>query len=170
MKTVQMMLAEAEAEVPRISPDEAKGLLGRADVLFLDVREPAEVATSGKVPGALAVPRGLVEFRADPAAAMHDKVFDRAKTVIAYCASGGRSALVGRTLKEMGYSNVRNLGGFKGWLEAGGEVEKTCLPCGGALRPNGLTAPVHCRRCSSPGRLRQRSHGLLPSPQLCPPA
>jgi rhodanese-related sulfurtransferase len=125
MKTVQAMLAEAEAEVPRISPDEAKGLLGRADVLFLDVREPAEVATSGKVPGALAVPRGLVEFRADPASAMHDAAFDRAKTVIAYCASGGRSALVGKTLKEMGYSNVRNLGGFKGWLEAGGEVEKT---------------------------------------------
>ena len=124
MKTVQTMLAEAEAEVPRISPDEAKGLLGRADVLFLDVREPAEVATSGKVPGALAVPRGLVEFRADPASAMHDTAFDRAKTVIAYCASGGRSALVGKTLKDMGYSNVRNLGGFKGWLEAGGEVEK----------------------------------------------
>ena len=81
MKTVQTMLAEAEAAVPRISPDEAKGLLGRADVLFLDVREPAEVATSGKVPGALAVPRGLVEFRADPASAMHDKAFDRAKTV-----------------------------------------------------------------------------------------
>src|SRR6266545_413725 len=117
MKTVQAMLAEAEAQVPRISPEEAKALLGRADVLFLDVREPAEVATSGKVPGALAVPRGLVEFRADPASAMHDAAFDRAKTVIAYCASGGRSALVGKTLKEMGYSNVRNLGGFKGWLE-----------------------------------------------------
>ena len=94
MKTVQTMLAEAEAEVPRISPDEAKGLLGRADVLFLDVREPAEVAASGKVPGALAVPRGLVEFRADPASAMHDAAFDRSKAVIAYCASGGRSALV----------------------------------------------------------------------------
>src|ERR1700736_3825083 len=75
MKTVQAMLAEAEAEVPRISPDEAKGLLGRTDVLFLDVREPAEVATSGKVPGALAVPRGLVEFRADPASALHDAAF-----------------------------------------------------------------------------------------------
>jgi rhodanese-related sulfurtransferase len=124
MKTVQSMLAEAEAEVPRISPDEAKKLVGRADVLFLDVREPAEVATSGKVPGALAIPRGLVEFRADPASALHDAAFDRSKTVVAYCASGGRSALVGKTLKDMGYSNVRNLGGFKGWLEAGGEVEK----------------------------------------------
>jgi rhodanese-related sulfurtransferase len=124
MKTVQAMLAEAEAEVPRISPEEAKGLLGRTDVLFLDVREPAEVAASGKVPGALAVPRGLVEFRADPASPQHDAAFDRAKTVVAYCASGGRSALVGKTLKEMGYANVKNLGGFKGWLDAGGEVEK----------------------------------------------
>jgi rhodanese-related sulfurtransferase len=124
MKTVQAMLAEADAQVPRISPEEAKGLVGRSDVLFLDVREPAEVAASGKVPGAVTIPRGLVEFRADPASALHDKAFDPAKTVVAYCASGGRSALVGKTLKEMGYSNVRNLGGFKGWLDAGGEVEK----------------------------------------------
>jgi rhodanese-related sulfurtransferase len=124
MKTVQAMLAEAEAQVPRISPEEAKELVGRGDVLFLDVREPAEVAASGKVPGAVAIPRGLVEFRADPASALHDKAFDPAKTVVAYCASGGRSALVGKTLKEMGYANVRNLGGFKGWLDAGGEVEK----------------------------------------------
>ena len=124
MKTVQTMLAEADAVVPRITPEEAKELVGRSDVLFLDVREPAEVATSGKVPGALAVPRGLVEFRADPASPRHDAAFDRAKTVVAYCASGGRSALVGKTLKDMGYGNVRNLGGFKGWLDAGGEVEK----------------------------------------------
>ena len=124
MKTVQSMLAEADALVPRITPDEAKKLLGRADVLFLDVREPAEVATSGKVPGALTIPRGLVEFRADPTSALHDAAFDRAKTVVAYCASGGRSALVLKTLKEMGYENVRNLGGFKGWLDAGGDVEK----------------------------------------------
>ena len=124
MKTVQTRLAEAEAAVPRIGPDEAKALVGRADVLFLDVREPPEVATSGKVPGALAVPRGLVEFRADPASPMHDKAFDRAKTIVTYCASGGRSALVGKTLKDMGYTNVRNLGGFKGWVDAGGAVEK----------------------------------------------
>jgi rhodanese-related sulfurtransferase len=125
MKTVQQMLAEAEAEVRRISPEEAKELVGRPDVLFLDVREPAEVAASGKVPGALAIPRGLVEFRADPASPLHDAGFDRAKTVVAYCASGGRSALVGKVLKDMGYANVRNLGGFKGWLDAGGEVEKS---------------------------------------------
>lgn len=125
MKTVQSMLAEAHAAVPAISPQDAKVLVGKPDVLFLDVREPPEVAASGKVPGALAVPRGLVEFRADPASPMHDKSFDRSKTIVCYCASGGRSALVGETLKDMGYENVRNLGGFQGWVTAGGAVEKS---------------------------------------------
>jgi rhodanese-related sulfurtransferase len=124
MKTVQSMLAEADAEVPRVAPQEAKALVGRGDVLFLDVREPAEVAASGKVKGAVAVPRGLVEFRADPASPMHDAAFDRAKTIVTYCASGGRSALVGKTLKDMGYDKVRNLGGFKGWVDAGGEIDQ----------------------------------------------
>src|SRR5215472_16810228 len=117
MKTVQAMLAEADAAVPRISPDEAKGLVGRPDVLFLDVRESAEVAASGKVPGALAIPRGLIEFRADPNSPTRDAGFARAKVVVAYCASGGRSALVGKTLKDLGYIDVRNLGGFKSWLD-----------------------------------------------------
>jgi rhodanese-related sulfurtransferase len=125
MMTVQSMLTEAQAAVPSITPEEARKLVGKADVLFLDVREPPEVAASGKVPGALAVPRGLVEFRADPASPMHDAAFDRSKTIVAYCASGGRSALVGKTLKDMGYTNVRNLGGFKGWVDAGGAVEKS---------------------------------------------
>ena len=125
MKTVQSMLAEANAAVPRIAPQDAKALVGRSDVLFLDVREPPEVAASGKVPGALAVPRGLVEFRADPDSSLHDAAFDRGKTIVAYCASGGRSALVGKTLKDMGYDKVRNLGGFKDWVDAGGEVEKS---------------------------------------------
>ena len=86
-------------------------------MLFLDVREPPEVAASGKVRGAVAVPRGLVEFRADPASPMHDAAFDRAKTVVAYCASGGRSALVGKTLKDMGYAEraqSRRLQGLAG--------------------------------------------------------
>ena len=125
MKTVQDMLAAAESEVPRISAQDAKALHGRSDVVFLDVREPPEVATSGKVAGALAVPRGLVEFRADPASPMHDAAFDRAKTIVISCASGGRAALVGQTLKAMGFGNVRNLGGFKNWLDAGGATDKS---------------------------------------------
>jgi rhodanese-related sulfurtransferase len=122
--TVKDMLAAANAEVPRIAPAEAKALAGSPDVLLLDVRDAAEVATTGKAKGALAVSRGLLEFRADPEAPTHDAAFDRAKTIIVYCASGGRSALAGKTLKDMGYRDVRNLGGFKDWVEAGGEVER----------------------------------------------
>ena len=99
MKTVKEMLRKAEAEVSFIRPEEAKELLGRIDVLFLDVREPNEIAASGKVPGSLAVPRGLIEFRADPSSGMHDAQLNRAKTVIVYCESGERAALAGKTLE-----------------------------------------------------------------------
>jgi rhodanese-related sulfurtransferase len=122
--TVKEMLDAANAAVPRISVHEAKALVGKPDVVFVDLREPPEVAASGKVAGALAIPRGLIEFRADPESPLHDAAFDRAKTIVTYCASGGRSALAGKTLKDMGYTDVRNLGGFKDWAEAGGDIEK----------------------------------------------
>ena len=122
--TVKEMLEAANAAVPRISVHEAKELVGKDNVVFVDLREPPEVAASGKVAGALAIPRGLIEFRADPDSPLHDAAFDRAKTIITYCASGGRSALAGKTLKDMGYTDVRNLGGFKDWAESGGKVDK----------------------------------------------
>ena len=122
--TVKDMLAAANAVVPRISAAEAKSMAGKPEVMLLDVRDAAEVKASGKAKGAVAVSRGLVEFRADPESPMHDAAFDPSKTVIVYCASGGRSALVGKTLKDMGYDDVRNLGGFKDWVEVGGEVEQ----------------------------------------------
>ena len=121
--SVKEMLAEANAAVPRISPEEAKALVGRDDVLFVDVRDSAELQ-AGKVKGAVHVSRGLLEFKADPEAPTHDKAFDRNKTIITYCASGGRSALSGKVLKEMGYPNVYNMGAFKDWAESGGAVEK----------------------------------------------
>ena len=120
------MLAEAEAEVPRISPDEAKGLLGRADVLFLDVREPAEVATSGKVPGALAVPRGLVEFRADPASAMHDAAFDRAKTVMFATPHGALSIVIAGAKKTQIHSAADLVGKKIGITRA--TLEESAVP------------------------------------------
>jgi rhodanese-related sulfurtransferase len=122
--TVKDLLAAANAAVPRIGAEEAKGLVGKPDVLVVDVRDGTEVAASGKVPGAVHVSRGLLEFRADPESPLHDAAFDRSKTVILYCASGGRSALAGKTLKDMGYGDVRNLGGFKDWVEGGGTLEK----------------------------------------------
>jgi rhodanese-related sulfurtransferase len=91
----------------------------------VDVRDAPEVAASGKAAGAVHVSRGMLEFRADPDSPYHDKNFSRDKSVIVYCASGGRSALAGKTLKELGYDKVYNVGGFKDWVEAGGAVEKS---------------------------------------------
>ena len=88
------------------------------------MRDAPEVEKSGKVAGALNVSRGMLEFRADPESPYHDKNFTKDKTLILYCASGGRSALGGKVLKEMGYSQVYNLGAFKDWAEGGGSVDK----------------------------------------------
>jgi rhodanese-related sulfurtransferase len=121
--TVKEMLATANAAVPRISAEEAKAMHAAGKAVFIDLREPPELAASGTVPGALPIPRGLLEFRADPASPDRNPAFTR-PTVITYCASGGRAALAGKLLQDLGYADVRNLGGFKDWVEAGGAVEK----------------------------------------------
>ena len=119
--SVKQMIAEANAAVPRITPAEARDMI-RNGALVIDVRDAPEVEKSGRVEGAVHVSRGMLEFRADPESPYHDKKFDRAKPVIVYCASGGRSALSGRTHKDLGYDKVFNLGAFKDWVDAGGEV------------------------------------------------
>jgi rhodanese-related sulfurtransferase len=86
------------------------------------------VEQSGKVAGAINVSRGMLEFRADPESPYHDKNFAKDKTLIVYCASGGRSALSGKTLRDLGYERVYNLGGFKDWVESGGAIDKPAKP------------------------------------------
>jgi rhodanese-related sulfurtransferase len=123
--SVKQMLETANAAVPKISPAQAKEMIAKGNALVVDVRDGTEVAQSGKVAGAVHVSRGMLEFRADPQSPYHDKSFAPDKTVILYCASGGRSALAGKVLKDMGYDKVYNLGGFKDWAESGGAVEKS---------------------------------------------
>jgi rhodanese-related sulfurtransferase len=118
------LLAAANASVPKISPQDASALMKGGNVLVVDVRDGTELQATGKIPGAVHVSRGMIEFRADPESAYYDKAFNRDKTVLVYCASGGRSALVGKTLQDLGYRDVRNIGGFKDWVEGGGAVEK----------------------------------------------
>lgn len=120
--SVKQMLEAANAVVPKITPDQAAEMIKSGNTLVLDVRDAPEVAASGKVAGAVNVSRGMLEFRADPESPYHDKNFDKGKSVILYCASGGRSALAGKLLKDMGYDKVYNVGGFKDWT---GAVDKT---------------------------------------------
>ena len=121
--SVKMMMEAANATVPRITPVRAREMLAKGNALVVDVRDAPEIEKSGKVAGAIHVSRGMLEFRADPESPYHDKNFDRDKTIILYCASGGRSALSGKVLKEMGYHEVYNLGAFKDWAEGGEAVD-----------------------------------------------
>jgi len=122
--SVKQMMEAANAAVPKITPAQAKEIIAKGDALVVDVRDAPEVQASGKVAGAVHVSRGMLEFRADPDLPSHDKNFSKDKTVILYCGSGGRAALAGKMLKDLGYERVFNLGGFKDWADSGGAVEK----------------------------------------------
>ncbi len=90
---------------------------------LIDLRDARELEANGRIPGAVHVPRGMLEFRADPTGPYHQEPFDPAKRIIVHCASGGRSALAAATLQDMGYSNVAHLdGGVNAWKEAGKPV------------------------------------------------
>lgn len=123
-RNVKDMLAEANAAVPKISPDEARKMVAEKNAVIIDVRDAPELQANGKIPGSIHIPRGMIEFRADSDTPYHDANLTKDRPIILHCASGGRSALSGKTLKDMGYTNVYNLGGFKDWVEAGCEVEK----------------------------------------------
>jgi rhodanese-related sulfurtransferase len=122
--SVKQMLAAANDAIPKVSVDEARRLIDAEDALLVDVRDANELAQSGKLAGALNVSRGMVEFRADPELPYHHPEFRKERPVILYCASGGRSALAGKALKDLGYDRVFNLGGFKDAAEAGFGTDK----------------------------------------------
>jgi len=123
MASVQELLAAANAAVPKLQPNQVREMMGRPDVVVIDVRDAPELQQSGKIRGAVHIPRGMLEFRADAATPYHNAALQKDRTVVLYCASGGRSALAGKTLQEMGYQNVFNAGGFKDLAAAGLETE-----------------------------------------------
>lgn len=122
--TYKDMVAAANAVVPAISAADAARLVEHSGAVLIDVRDGTEVKASGKAKGALAIPRGSLESRADPESGNYNPALRHDRPVIVYCAGGGRAALAGKTLVEMGYVYVHNLGGFKDWVAFGGPVEQ----------------------------------------------
>ena len=122
--SVKQMMEAANAVVPKITPAEAREMIAKGNTVVVDVRDTPELEKSGKIAGAVHHSRGMLEFRADPDSPYYDKNFAKDKSIIVYCASGGRSALAGKVLKDMGYTQVYNVGAFKDWAESGGAVEK----------------------------------------------
>jgi rhodanese-related sulfurtransferase len=121
--TAKSLIDAANAVVPKISGKDAIDMVAKGAVL-IDIRDSAELTQTGKAAGSVHIPRGSLEFKADLSAPTAEKSLSFDKPVILHCAGGGRAALAGKLLKEMGYEKVYNLGGFKDWVEAGGKVDK----------------------------------------------
>jgi rhodanese-related sulfurtransferase len=118
------LVAAAKAQVQNLDPDTVEQELRSGAAVLVDLREADELEASGRIPGSVHVPRGMLEFRADPTSPYHQEPLDPSKRIILHCASGGRSALGGATLQSMGYRDVAHLdGGITAWKDAGKPVE-----------------------------------------------
>jgi rhodanese-related sulfurtransferase len=117
--TAADLVAQARATIRETEPTEIRQRLAAAAII--DVREPAEYAT-GHIPGAINIPRGMLEFQIDNhplLAKAADAAAERSRPIVVYCQTGGRAALAAATLRELGYSNVESIkGGIRAWAEA----------------------------------------------------
>jgi len=111
IKKLEEMIFDARSKVEDVDP---LSIIGKEDQFtIIDVREPNEVQETGMVLGAHNIPRGLLEFQLRPS-----NDFPADAPILVYCAVGARAALAGVTLKELGFTDVKNLGGFKDWQDA----------------------------------------------------
>jgi rhodanese-related sulfurtransferase len=123
-KGYQQLLAEANAVVETLTPAQAIAEFGKDGVVFVDLRDPRELDREGKMPGAFACTRGMLEFWIDPESPYAKPVFAEDKRFIFFCAGGWRSALAAKTAQEMGLENVAHIeGGFGAWKQAGGPAD-----------------------------------------------
>lgn len=126
IKSAMDLVSEAKQQIENLTPEQVAKELEESDAVLVDLREPEELQATGRIPGAVNAPRGMLEFYVDPSLPYHRAEFDEGRRIILHCASGGRSALGAATLKQMGYANVAHLdGGFNAWQQAGRPVERT---------------------------------------------
>jgi rhodanese-related sulfurtransferase len=123
-KGYKQLLAEANAVVETLTPAQAIAEYSKDDVVFVDLRDPRELDREGKLPGAFACTRGMLEFWIDPESPYAKPIFAEDKRFIFFCAGGWRSALAAKTAQEMGLENVAHIeGGFGAWKQAGGPAD-----------------------------------------------
>lgn len=124
-KTVGQMVEEAKRRIENLSLDQLQEEIRRGGVQVLDIRDVRERQRLGWIPGAIHVPRGMLEFWLDPTSPYYQGRVDPEQRIVLYCAAGGRSALAADVLREMGFPNVAHLeAGFNGWAAAALPVEK----------------------------------------------
>ncbi len=121
---IKPMLDEANVQIETMSPAQVMEAMKGDDVVLVDIRDPREIERDGRIPGAFACTRGMLEFWIDPQSPYAKPVFQGDKKFIFHCAGGLRSALAAKTAHDMGLSPVAHLGGgFADWKKAGGPVE-----------------------------------------------
>lgn len=122
-KGYKQLVAEAEAEIETVTPDQAVALAGDPNVQLVDLRDIRELEREGVVPGAFHAPRGMLEFWVDPDSPYFKPVFGTGKRFVFFCAAGWRSALATQQVQRMGLTPVAHIGGgFAAWKQAGGPV------------------------------------------------
>ncbi|MBL4646377.1 MAG: rhodanese-like domain-containing protein [Rhizobiales bacterium] len=123
MKTATDFLNEANSAVTRIATKDAIVKHSVAGVVFIDVRDSGDIAKTGTIKGAHRIPRGFIEFAADTELPFHNTVLQKNAEIFLVCGLGGQAALAGKTLQDMGFTSVTNVGGIGDWKEAGGDME-----------------------------------------------
>ncbi len=123
-KGIAQLCAEAEAAIETWPVDKALEHLEDDAVVFVDLRDVRELWREGTIPGALHVPRGMLEFWVDPESPYARDVFQSGKRFVLFCNMGWRSALATKAVQDMGLAPACHIGGgFTAWREAGGPVE-----------------------------------------------
>ena len=122
---VQRLIDDALKTIETISAQQAMARLGDPDVVFVDLRDSAELAAGGQIPDAFHMPRGNLEFWIDRQSKYHKPIFASGKRFIFYCAADLRSTLATATAGQMGLERVCHIkGGFQAWQDAGGPVQQ----------------------------------------------
>ena len=124
MKTSKDYLEEANKVVKKIEMNDALEKHKNNSAIFIDVRDSSDIAETGTITGALKIQRGLIEFVADESHGLHNKALKKDSEIILVCGAGGQAALTGKTLVDMGYSNVSNVGAIGDWENKGGPMTK----------------------------------------------
>ena len=122
-KNLETMLIEANKNVERLTYEETCNILKQPNTFIIDVREESEVANFGLIKNAIHIPRGLIEFKIELNSSNNPAGINNDSNLLFYCAGGFRSALAANTVKNLGFINVYNIGGFGEWVNNGGEIQ-----------------------------------------------
>ena len=122
-KTLETLLEIANKEISRLDFAESLDLIKNTESVIIDVREESEVFNQGLIKNAIHIPRGLIEFKLSPNSLNNPAKINADTNILVYCAGGYRSALAAKTLMDLGFKNVFNLGGYQEWIDSGGEIQ-----------------------------------------------